>query len=346
VLLAASCAKPDFYHGPKSDHFDGHRFFNPDGEQGTGGAQRESFWQYLRRAGHERHKWPQVVPVMPSKPPARVDGQPMLVTWIGHSTVLIQTAGLNILTDPVWAQRASPVKWAGVQRVRQPGVAIDDLPKIDLILLSHDHYDHMDAHALKHIWKRDRPVIVTGLGNDVRLADWGVPAQARDWGGVVHVRPGIDVILERAHHWSARTEDDKDLTLWTAFTVTLPGGNLYYAGDTGPGDMRWTNDVLSHGPVRLAILPIGAIHANGKVTGNHIGPADAVTAFEQLHAGSALGVHWGTFELTDEPIDLPPALLKQALAQEHIAPDRFRATEAGEPWQIPLAPSSSSPAPR
>lgn len=270
----------------------------------------------------------------------------MLVTWIGHSTVLIQAGGLNILTDPVWAERASPVKWAGVQRVRQPGVAIDDLPKIDLILLSHDHYDHMDAHALKHLWKRDRPLIVTGLGNDVRLADWGIPAQARDWGGVVHVRPGIDVILERAHHWSARTEDDKDLTLWTAFTVTLPGGNLYYAGDTGAGDMRWTTDVLGHGPVRFAILPIGAIHANGKMTGNHIGPADAVRAFEQLRAGSALGVHWGTFELTDEPIDLPPALLGQALAREHVAPDRFRVTEAGEQWEIPLAPSSSSPAPR
>ena len=341
ALLAGSCAKPDFYHGPKSDHFDGHRFFNPDGEQGTGGAERESFWQYLHRAAHERHKWPKSVPVTPTKPPARIDGQRMLVTWIGHSTVLIQTDGLNILTDPVWAQRASPVKWAGVQRVRQPGVAIDDLPRIDLILLSHDHYDHMDARALRHIWKRDRPLMVTGLGNDARLADWGIPAQARDWGGVVPVRPGIDVILERAHHWSARTENDKDLTLWTAFTLTLPGGNLYFAGDTGPGDMRWTSDVLSHGPVRFAILPIGAIHANGKVTGNHIGPADAVTAFEQLHAGSALGVHWGTFELTDEPIDLPPTLLRQSLAQEHIAPDRFRVTEAGEEWEIPLLLPSS-----
>jgi L-ascorbate metabolism protein UlaG (beta-lactamase superfamily) len=341
ALLVAGCAKPDFYNGPKSDHFDGRHFFNPDGEQGTGGAQHESFWQYLRRAGHERHSWPKSVPVTPSRPPARVDGPRMLVTWIGHATVLVQADGLNILTDPVWAQRASPVKWAGVQRVRQPGVAIDDLPKIDLILISHDHYDHMDAHALKHIWKRDRPLIVTGLGNDVRLGNWGVSAVARDWGGTVRVRPGVDVILERAHHWSARTEDDKDLTLWTAFTVTLPGGNLYFAGDTGPGDMRWTSDVLSHGQVRLAILPIGAIHANSKVTGNHINPAQAVASFEQLGAGSALGIHWGTFELTDEPIDLPPTLLRRALAAEHIDPARFRVTEAGEPWWIPALPMPS-----
>jgi L-ascorbate metabolism protein UlaG (beta-lactamase superfamily) len=344
ALLVTGCAKPDFYHGPKSDHFNGRRFFNPDGEQGTGGAQRESFWQYLTRAADERHSWPKTVPVTPSRPPARVAGSGMLVTWIGHSTVLVQAGGLNILTDPVWAERASPVKWAGVQRVRQPGVAIDDLPKIDLILISHDHYDHMDAHALKHIWKRDRPLVVTGLGNDVRLANWGVPAQARDWGGIVHVRPGVDVILERAHHWSARTESDRDLTLWTAFTVTLPGGNLYFAGDTGPGDMRWTTDVQSRGPVRFAILPIGALHAHGKVTGNHIDPAEAVAAFEQLGAGAALGVHWGTFELTDEPIDLPPTLLRQALAREHIAPDRFRVTEAGEQWSVPpLGAAQASP---
>ena len=335
ALLLAACGRTDFYHGPRSDHFDGTHFHNPDGEQGTGGAQREGFWQYLRRAAHERHKWPTSVPVTPSTPPARVEGQAMLVTWIGHATVLVQTEGLNILTDPVWARRASPVKWAGVQRVRQPGVRLADLPHIDLILLSHDHYDHMDRHALKALWRHDRPLIVTGLGNDVRLADLGIPSQARDWGGVVHVRPGIDVILDRAHHWSARSETDKDRTLWTAFTVTLPGGDLYYAGDTGPGDMRWATEAAAHGPVRFAILPIGAIHKNGVVTGNHIGPAQAADAFEQLHAGWALGVHWGTFELTDEPIDLPPTLLREALAARHIAPDRFRTTEAGAQWVVP-----------
>jgi L-ascorbate metabolism protein UlaG (beta-lactamase superfamily) len=222
-----------------------------------------------------------------------------------------------------------------------------DLPHIDLVLISHDHYDHMDEHLLRHLWARDHPLIVTGLGNDVRLASWGIASQARDWGGVVHLRPGIDVHLDRAHHWSARSTDDKNMTLWTGFTITLPGGNLYYAGDTGPGDMRWAVEAAKLGPVRFAILPIGAIHADGKVTGNHIGPAEAVTAFQQLHAGSALGVHWGTFELTDEPIDLPPTLLRQTLAAKHIAPDRFRVLEAGEQWTIPpIAPSSSSPAPR
>ncbi|MBA2933014.1 MBL fold metallo-hydrolase [Sphingomonas sp. CGMCC 1.13654] len=348
LLLLATCAKPSFYHGPRSDHFDGRRFFNPDGEQGTGGDENKSLTQLLEGKVIERHRaWPASVPITPSIPPRTVGGETMLVTWIGHSTVLIQTQSLNVLTDPVWADRDSPVKGIGPLRVRAPGVRYADLPHIDLVLLSHDHYDHMDEHLLRHLWARDHPLIVTGLGNDIRLASWGIASQARDWGGVVHVRPGIDVLFDRAHHWSARSTDDKNKTLWTGFTITLPGGNLYYAGDTGPGDMRWGTEAARHGPVRFAILPIGAIHADGKVTGNHIGPTEAVTAFDQLHAGTALGVHWGTFELTDEPIDLPPTLLAQSLARAQIAPDRFRVLEAGGQWSIPpLAPSSSSPAPR
>ncbi len=343
-LLLSGCARPVFYRGPRSDHFDGHRFFNPDGERGSGGAQHETIWQYLYRVTHERHTWPSFVPVTPSRPPARVDGGGMLVTWIGHSTVLVQADGLNILTDPVWALRASPVQWAGVKRVRAPGVRFANLPRIDLVLLSHDHYDHMDMHSLKALWRRDRPLIVTGLGNEVRLAARDIPARASDWGGTIHVRPGVDVIFERAHHWSARTEDDKNLTLWTGFTVTLPHGNLYFAGDTGAGDMRWAEEAARHGPLRLALLPIGAIHANGVVTGNHIDPAEAVTAFRQLHAGSALGIHWGTFELTDEPIELPATLLRESLSAAHIAAGRFRVTEAGEAWAIP--PIAPSPRPK
>jgi L-ascorbate metabolism protein UlaG (beta-lactamase superfamily) len=334
-MLPAACAKPVFYHGPKSDHYNGRHFFNPDGFQGTGGAQHETYWQYLLDTINKRHSWPKSVPVAPTVPPRRVDGSRMLVTWIGHSTVLIQTQGLNILTDPVWSERPSPVSFAGVHRVREPGVRLDDLPRIDLILVSHDHFDHMDRKALSKLWERDRPLIVTGLGNDVRMSDWGITSVARDWGQEVPVRPGISVRVDRAHHWSARTEDDKNLTLWCGFTVHLPGGDLYYAGDTGAGRMQWPQEATQGRPVRLAILPIGALHVNGVVTGNHIGPPEAVQAFQQIHAAYALGVHWGTFELTDEPIDLPPTLLRQTLAQRHIPADRFRVTEAGQPWDVP-----------
>jgi L-ascorbate metabolism protein UlaG (beta-lactamase superfamily) len=331
---------PVYYRGAVTDHFDGEHFFNPDGEQGTGGSQRDGKKRFVSIAvgkdGH--HTWPAHVPVKQSVPPARVQADAMRVTWVGHATTLVQTQGLNILFDPVWAERDSPVQVAGPKRVRQPGVALRDLPKIDLILLSHNHYDHMDVAALKWIDKRDRPRIVVPLGNETILKDHGLHAEPQDWSGRVAVRPGIDLILTRAHHWSARWTNDHDRALWSGFVLTLPGGNLYYAGDTGAGDMKWAAAARAYGPIRFAILPIGPYHVDAPDSGNHIGPEQAVTAFQQSEAAFALGVHWGTFELSDEPIDGPPTLLQQYLGAEHIAPERFRTLEAGGFWDVPLVP--------
>ncbi len=341
MLALAACDAPRIDPGslPVTDHFDGHRFFNPDGQQGSGGQQRQTPVEMLEQAMRGRSRgpstWPDHVPVTPSRPAASIAGEAMRVTWIGHASVLVQTEGLNILIDPVWAERASPVSFAGPKRVREPGIRFRDLPKIDLVLISHDHYDHMDTAILQRLWRRDRPLIVTGLNNDRLLARYDVPAVARDWGQRVTVRPGIAVILNRAHHWSAHGPHDHNRTLWTGFTVTLPGGNLYYAGDTGPGDMRWATEAARLGPVRLAILPIGAWHFNGAESGNHIGPADAVAAFGQVGAAYALGVHWGTFELTSEGIDQPRDGLRKALADAHVAAVRFRTLEAGGSWDVP-----------
>ena len=325
-----------YYRGPASDHFDGAHFFNPEGEQGTGGAQHFTYTRMTRfLAGTDRVAWPASVPVTPTRPPARVDGQAMRVTWIGHSTVLVQTQGLNILTDPVWAERASPVSFIGPKRVREPGVRLGDLPHVDLVLVSHNHYDHLDLATLKTLWQRDRPLIVTGLGNDALLAGHGIGAVARDWGQRVAVRPGIDVIIERVHHWTSRWGYDRDRALWCGFTVTLPGGNIVFTGDTGPGDMRWPARIAADGPFRLAILPIGAFKPRELMSGNHISPAEAVTAFQMLHARAALGVHWGTFQLTEEGIDEPREELAATLKARGIAPERFRATEAGVAWMVP-----------
>jgi L-ascorbate metabolism protein UlaG (beta-lactamase superfamily) len=330
-----------YYHGPVSAHFDGQRFFNPDGESGTGGAKRDGASDYLRIAegrGHaKRPAWPRSVPVTPAKPPARVPGTAMRVTWVGHATTLVQTQGLNILIDPVWAWRDSPVQLVGPRRVRAPGVRLHDLPPIDLVLISHNHYDHLDMRALGYLARRDHPLIVAGLGNDRLLAEHHIRATAADWGGTVPVKPGITVTLTRAHHWSARWIDDIDRSLWTGFRIALPGGDVYYAGDTGPGDMRWAGEAraLSAAPIRLALLPIAPYHVSGRQTGNHIDPAQAVTAFGQLGAGYALGVHWGTFELGSEPIDDAPKRLAIALAAGHIDADRFRTLDAGESWMVP-----------
>lgn len=328
-----------YYHGPKSDHFDGAHFFNPEGEDGTGGAQRDGPGTFLRiaegKAGH--HTWPASVPVVQTVPPRRVDGDRMLVTWIGHATTLVQTQGVNILIDPVWANRDSPVQLVGPRRVREPGVKLRDLPPIDLILISHNHYDHLDIAALKEIDQRDHPMIVTGLGNDTVLADHGIKATAGDWGQAFRFRPDIDVEITRAHHWSARWYDDRDRALWCGFRIALPsGGDLYYAGDTGDGKMVWAHQAAQDKrPIRLAILPIAPYKLTEKQTGNHIDPDGAVEAFGILHPAWALGVHWGTFELGEEAVDDAPKRLAASLTHHDIAPDRFRTLDAGQSWEIP-----------
>lgn len=301
-----------YYRGPVSDHFDGERFLNPDGDDGQPVANTGTMLRYVA-GSDDRPKWPARVVVTPTKPPARVDGDRMLVTWIGHASVLVQTHGLNILTDPVWSTSAGPFGF-GPTRVAAPGIRFADLPKIDLVLVSHDHYDHMDLATLKRLWDRDRPTIVTSLGNDSVIAQAGVTAIARDWGGRVQIRPGIDVVVNRGHHWDSRWFADRNRALWSSFVVRLPGGNLFFAGDTGAGDLGWADSAARYGPIRLALIPIGAFRFSGgqMASGSHIGPIDAVEVYRRLGAARAMGVHWGTFRLSYEGWDTPPKLLAAA----------------------------------
>jgi L-ascorbate metabolism protein UlaG (beta-lactamase superfamily) len=261
----------------------------------------------------------------------------MLVTWIGHATVLVQTQDLNILTDPVWSDTVSPFPPIGPERVRAPGVAFERLPKIDLILISHNHYDHMDLPTLERLWKRDRPLIVTSLGNDTILRGRGIEAVALDWGGRRRVGPA-EVIVERNHHWGSRWGTDRNRALWSAFTLRLPGGNIFYAGDTGWGDGSWVQEAAQSGPFRLAIIPIGAYEPRDFMKTNHVNPEEAVRIFEMLKPTKALGVHWGTFRLTFEPIDDPPRRLTALKRARGIAADSFLATEAGRSFNVPTLP--------
>ncbi|MFD1787691.1 MBL fold metallo-hydrolase [Sphingomonas floccifaciens] len=311
-----------YYVGPAGGHYDGARFLNPDGEDtarapGRGG--RGGFLWRQATGDDGRPEWRVTLPMRTNKPEARIVGDRMVATWVGHATVLVQTAGLNILTDPVWSERAGPFGF-GPKRVVAPGIAFADLPKIDLIVVSHNHYDHLDLATLKRLWERDRPLIVTALGNDAILRSAGIEATAVDWGGSVPVRPQagaapVRVHVTRNHHWSSRWFTDRNRALWSSFVVTLPGGNLFFAGDTGFGDGRWADEAAALGPIRLALIPIGAFRFEpGQMrTGSHIGPVEAVEVFRRLRASRAIPIHWGTFRLSYEAWDTPPLLLDAAL---------------------------------
>lgn len=328
-----------YYVGPASDHFDGARFFNPDGEDTAappaGGSRTGFFWRFLT-GDDGRPAWPEGVAVTPGKPAARVDGAAMVATWIGHASVLVQTQGLNILTDPVWSDTAGPFG-IGPRRLTAPGVRFEDLPKIDLVLVSHNHYDHLDKATLRRLWERDRPLIVTSLGNDSVIGATGAQARALDWGGRIAVKPGVEVAVLRNHHWGSRWFSDRNRALWSAFVVKLPGGNLFFAGDTGLGDGKWPAEAAALGPVRLALIPIGAFRfvPGQTASASHIGPPDAVRVFERLSASTAIPIHWGTFRLSYEARDTPPRMLEALLRGTGGDPARFAPVEMGKPVAVP-----------
>jgi L-ascorbate metabolism protein UlaG (beta-lactamase superfamily) len=344
-LLVGLCFAPSlvppfldrlYYRGPRSGHFDGERFFNPDpGPKAAvhGGPAR--FFNRWVGGADERARWPEHVPVSRTVPPRRVQGEEMLVTWIGHATVLVQTQALNILTDPIWSERASPFSFLGPKRARAPGVRFEDLPKIDLVLVSHNHYDHLDLPTLKRLWERDRPLVLTSLGNDAILAGEGIGAKALDWAERVRIADRVAVRAERNHHWSSRWGTDRNRALWSAFMLEIPGGNIFFAGDTGWGDGSWAVEAARRGPIRLALLPIGAYEPRDVMQANHMNPEEAVRVFETLRPKQALGIHWGTFQLTFEPISDPPRRLAAARRARGIAADRFVTTEVGRTFRVP-----------
>jgi len=323
------------YSGPVSDHFDGERFFDPDGAppKSLGQVLR---WQFGR--GRKRATWPEWAPSPHADtPPPRVDGDRVRFSFVGHASWLIQAAGLNILIDPVWSERASPFSFAGPKRRNDPGIAFEALPRIDVVLVSHGHYDHLDVATLSKLAARFSPRVITPLGNDLtmRAADEAIRAEAFDWHDRVELGNEIAVTPVPTRHWWARGLFDRNKALWASFVMETPAGKIYIVCDSGYGDGGHFRRVAeAHGPLRLAILPIGAYEPRWFMKDQHMNPSDAVKALADCGAAQALAHHHGTFQLTDEAIDAPAVALKAALEEASIPHERFAVLKPGQVVEI------------
>ncbi|MDE1916366.1 MAG: MBL fold metallo-hydrolase [Sphingomonadales bacterium] len=319
-----------YYTGPISDHFNGRHFSNPLPTPGKG-LRAVMRWRFTSKSA----RWPDAVPITPVCPqPA---SEATRVTIVGHATVLIQTGGLNIVTDPVWSQRASPVHYAGPRRVCPPGVAFDDLPCIDVILLSHNHYDHLDKVTITRLVERDNPRIITPLGNDYIVQDaapWA-RVEAGDWWDDFTLAPGIEASIVPAQHWSSRGLSDARMALWGGFMLRTRDALIYFAGDTAYGDGGIFRALRQrYGSPDLALIPIGAYAPRWFMKDQHTDPDESVQILLDLDARAAIGLHWGVFQLSDEGRDEPRDELALALAQRQILPDRFIAAEPGHVWDL------------
>lgn len=309
ALALAACATSlpvPGWRGPRTGHFDGERFHNlqPFPEQPIADVIR---WQVSR----DRGEWRDAANPPAAPPPARVTGQQVRITFVNHATVLIQLDGVNILTDPVWSERLG---WFGQRRHRPPGIRWADLPPIDVVLISHDHYDHLDIPTLQRLVRRFHPRIIAGLGIAELLRRYGIRGtEELDWWRSAAVAPGVRVTSVPAQHWSGRTLDDHCRTLWMGFVIEGRTDTLYFAGDTGWG--RFFSLIHARWPrFRVALLPIAPFVPYWYMHRKHESPADAIHAAQVLHAETSVPIHWGTFELGDDGRMQPVDTLRATLA--------------------------------
>jgi L-ascorbate metabolism protein UlaG (beta-lactamase superfamily) len=290
-------ARPHNENLPFPPHFRDGRFFNP-GAPGARGLASVLKWKLTSRAQPS----PKLVPTTPSVPPASVHSPSLLVTLVNHSTLLLQQSGVNILTDPIWSTRCSPISFIGPRRHRLPGVMFEDLPPIHVVLLSHNHYDHLDLPTLRRLQARGVAQFVAPLGVGRFLEARGIgPVRDLDWGDSLDV-PGAAIHAAPAFHFSGRGLFDRNRTLWCSYVVESSCGMVYFAADTGFGPhFRWIHERF--GAPRVALLPIGAYEPRWFMSPVHMSPDEAVEAHRILGAGASIAIHHGTFQLADDAID-------------------------------------------
>jgi len=310
----------------RSDHFDGRRFFNP-----TGPAM-QPFTSLPRMLRTRRTGWPARIHDVPKPLPARETAS-AVVTFIGHATFLIQTAAGNLLTDPMYSERAGPWNLLGPRRVRPPAIAFDALPPISVVLLSHNHYDHCDSPTLRMLARRFDPLVITPLGNGRLVTSAGLRrVEELDWWQPT-AATALPITLTPAHHFSARGPLDRNRALWGGFVIAAGARRIYFAGDTAYAP--FFGKVRERlGPIDLALLPIGAYEPRWFMQAVHMNPAEAVQAHLDLGASESVAMHFGTFQMTAEGIDEPVRALGEACQARNVPGSRFRPLGFGESLRL------------
>lgn len=322
VLLLAGCLAAPGYEGVRMENFDGKHFANRTPTlRGPADMFKLSY-----EALSKMKQWPEWIETTPGQIPGSEEG--IVVTFINHATLLVNIDGVKILTDPIFSERASPFSFAGPRRVHAPGIALVDLPDIDVILISHNHYDHLDLDSLQSITAQQvsrgsgPPLILAGLGNGQLLTNEGLPHhQEMNWDDASDLF-GMKFHFTECRHRSGRGIADQDKTLWGSFVIESKAGNVYFAGDTGY-DKHFAEAAHRFGEFELAMLPIGAYEPRWFMAEIHMNPVEAVQAHQDLNARQSIGMHYGTFQLTFESVDQPLVDLDIAMQEAKLPRESF-----------------------
>jgi L-ascorbate metabolism protein UlaG (beta-lactamase superfamily) len=310
---------------PISDHYDGRKFFNRNRNDDPG------LWKTIKMLASLRYKkWPESVennPLLNLNSSLTFDQ--VGITFVNHATLLIQLPGLNILTDPIFSERASPFSWIGPRRVRKPGIAFESLPKIDTVIISHNHYDHLDVATLKRLHETFSPQILIPLGNKAILNTEDIgKIEEMDWWDTGSLNSETSITFTPSQHFSSRGLFDRNKALWGSYMIQSSGHLIYFGGDCAYS-MHFKEIRDRFGPTTIALLPIGAYEPRWFMKAFHMNPAEAVQAHLDLESRQSIGIHFGTFQLTEEEIDAPVRDLASALVESNLDPKSFVALPEG-----------------
>ena len=313
------------YTGVLSDHFNGRQFETP------GGVKAKGLWDVLKWSfNRDRGPWKTRSAYNYGDPPPR-QSDSLRVTFINHSTFLLQMDGINILTDPVYSKRTSPFQWAGPKRMRPPGIRFEDLPPIHCVIISHNHYDHLDVATVKRLQQAHQPTFISPLGVGQYMQKLGLEkTYDLDWWQEYEVDERVRIQSVPTQHFSGRGMLDRDATLWCGYVIKRSEGNVYFAGDTGYNPKMFVEIGQRSGPFQLSLIPIGAYLPRWFMSPIHTSPHEAVMIHKDVQSRQSIGIHYGTFALADEGEQQPVDDLKKALSAQQIPEDAFWTMTEGE----------------